>query len=116
MDCFSVSFYNDTALKNTAMFRKYCEWEPRRFPPLIMFVKRWAKDCTINCSAAGTLSSYSLSLMLIHYLQQCSPAVFPPWNLDQDTVPEDYDFGQIPAIVTILTVPLYFLFSGKLVQ
>lgn len=84
------------------MFTKYCEWEPERFPQLVLFVKRWAKDCGINSSKNGTLTSYALSLMLAHFLQQCSPPVLPPWNLDQDTIPEGYDFGKVPVIVSLL--------------
>lgn len=34
-----------------------------------MFVKRWAKFQNINSAKDGTISSYVLSLMVIHYLQ-----------------------------------------------
>jgi len=40
-----------------------------RVRPLVMFVKHWAKFQNINDASQGTVSSYSLSLMVIHYLQ-----------------------------------------------
>lgn len=67
-----------------------------------MSVKKWAKACNINSSKNGTLTSYALSLMLVHFLQQCLPPVLPPWNLDQDTVDKDYDFGKAAVIVRAL--------------
>jgi len=40
-----------------------------RLRPLVMFVKQWAKVQNINDASQGTISSYSLVLMVIHYLQ-----------------------------------------------
>ncbi|KAK3709902.1 hypothetical protein QZH41_020022, partial [Actinostola sp. cb2023] len=40
-----------------------------RVCPLVMVVKKWAKTHGINDSKDGTLSSYALTLMTIHYLQ-----------------------------------------------
>ena len=40
-----------------------------RVQPLVMLVKRWAKTHNINDASLGTLSSYALALMVIHYLQ-----------------------------------------------
>ena len=34
-----------------------------------MLVKKWAKTHGINDASQGTLSSYALTLMVIHYLQ-----------------------------------------------
>lgn len=40
---------------------------------LVLFVKHWAKAQNINDASHGTISSYSLVLMVIHYLQcKCS--------------------------------------------
>lgn len=99
---YSITYYNDIGLKSTALFRKYCEWEPHRFPQLILVVKRWAKDCNINSSKNGTLSSSALSLMLVHFLQQCSPPVLPPWDLNRVIIPQRYDFAKMPVIVSLL--------------
>jgi poly(A) RNA polymerase GLD2 len=41
-------------------------------------IKRWAKFHDINDAAKQTISSYSLVLMAIFYLQNvCKPAVLP---------------------------------------
>jgi len=40
-----------------------------RLAPLVVFVKHWAKVQGINDASHGTISSYSLVLMIIHYLQ-----------------------------------------------
>jgi len=45
-----------------------------RVRPLVMFVKHWAKFQNINDASQGTVSSYSLALMVIHYLQ-CKSAL-----------------------------------------
>lgn len=40
-----------------------------RVRPLVLVVKRWAGHHAINDASRGTLSSYSLVLMVLHYLQ-----------------------------------------------
>ena len=40
-----------------------------RVQPLVMIIKYWAKSHSINDASQGTLSSYALALMVIHYLQ-----------------------------------------------
>ncbi len=46
--------------------------------PLVTTIKRWAKFHDINDAAKQTISSYSLVLMAIFYLQNvCKPAVMP---------------------------------------
>ena len=40
-----------------------------RLSPLVQFVKHWAKVQGINDASQGTVSSYSLVLMVVHYLQ-----------------------------------------------
>ena len=42
--------------------------EPR-VRPIIMVVKKWAQHYGINDASKGTLSSYTLVLMVLHYLQ-----------------------------------------------
>lgn len=48
------------------MCRATGDWRVR---PLVVCVKVWAAGENINCARDGTISSYSLALMLIHYLQ-----------------------------------------------
>lgn len=40
-----------------------------RVKPMVILVKKWAKTHGINDASQGTLSSYALTLMVIHYLQ-----------------------------------------------
>lgn len=40
-----------------------------RVRPLVLVVKKWARFHEINDASRGTLSSYSLALMVLHYLQ-----------------------------------------------
>ena len=49
-----------------------------RVRPLVLSIKKWAKQNNINEARFQTLSSYTLSLMVIHYLQSgVSPPVLP---------------------------------------
>lgn len=42
------------------------DWRVR---PLVLYIKKWARFHDINDASKATISSYSLCLMLIHYLQ-----------------------------------------------
>jgi len=49
-----------------------------RVRPLVLAIKLWAKDHKINEARFQTLSSYTLTLMVLHYLQcGVSPPVIP---------------------------------------
>ena len=41
-----------------------------RIRPLVMNIKYWAQKADINDAKTSTLSSYTLTLMILHYLQQ----------------------------------------------
>lgn len=72
-----ININNIVGLRNTHLLRAYCGVD-YRVQPLVMLVKRWAKTHDINDASLGTLSSYALALMVIHYLQGvCKPAVVP---------------------------------------
>jgi len=49
-----------------------------RVRPLIVIVKKWASGRGINDASQGTLSSYSLVLMVIHFLQAGTKAPVIP--------------------------------------
>ena len=50
----------------------------QRVRPLVLAVKKWARDKNINDASDNTLSSYALALMVIFFLQcGVSPAVLP---------------------------------------
>ncbi|KAK0422752.1 hypothetical protein QR680_007762 [Steinernema hermaphroditum] len=71
-----ISVYNSLALANTDLLRTYCSYD-KRVAPLGNAIKKWAKVCGINDPAHGSLSSYALIIMMLHYLQRTSPPVLP---------------------------------------
>lgn len=54
------------------MFLFAVDW---RVAPLVMWIKHWAKSNGINDASQGTLSSYSIVLLVLHYLQGENPIV-----------------------------------------
>ena len=71
-----ISLYNILAQENTRMLRLYSVIDVR-VRILGYMVKLFAKICDIGDASRGSLSSYAYILMLIHYLQRCSPPVIP---------------------------------------
>jgi len=68
---------NSVGIRNTHLLSFYskADWRVR---PLVMTVKHWAKRQQIGDASRKTISSYSLELMTIHFLQAgCSPPVLP---------------------------------------
>ncbi|XP_065059780.1 poly(A) RNA polymerase GLD2-like [Rhopilema esculentum] len=63
-----ININNSVGIRNTHLLRTYSRVD-KRVRPLIVVVKRWANLQGINNAHQGTLSSYSLVLMVIHYLQ-----------------------------------------------
>jgi len=72
-----LSVNNPTSIRNTHLLYCYsqCDYRVR---PLVLAVKMWAKDHGINEARFQTLSSYTITLMVIHYLQSgVNPPVVP---------------------------------------
>ncbi|XP_064459794.1 poly(A) RNA polymerase GLD2-like [Ornithodoros turicata] len=68
---------NTVGIRNTQLLNCYTRMNPR-VAPLTLLVKAWAQHHGINEARHMTLSSYSLVLMVIHYLQcECHPPVVP---------------------------------------
>lgn len=68
---------NTVGIRNTHLLNSYSQldWRVR---PLALVVKLWAQHHNINNAKDMTISSYSLVLMVIHYLQQgAEPPVLP---------------------------------------
>ncbi|KAG8598676.1 hypothetical protein GDO81_002704 [Engystomops pustulosus] len=65
---FDLNVNNVVGIRNTFLLRAYAHIE-NRVRPLVLVVKRWAGHHGINDASRGTLSSYSLVLMVLHYLQ-----------------------------------------------
>lgn len=75
-----VNINNITGIRNTDLLRFYSETDPR-VAPLVLTIKSWAKFQDINDASQKTLSSYSLTLMCLFYLQSIAkPAVVPVWQ------------------------------------
>ncbi|KAJ0174933.1 hypothetical protein K1T71_009074 [Dendrolimus kikuchii] len=68
---------NVVGIKNTSLLRCFAksDWRVR---PLVALAKLWARAHDINDARQRTLSSYSLTLMVLHFLQ-CGthPAILP---------------------------------------
>jgi poly(A) RNA polymerase GLD2 len=67
---------NSVAVRNTHLLCYYAffDWRVR---PLVTIVKEWAKQNNINDSTRSTFTSYSLVLMVLHYLQVVDEPVLP---------------------------------------
>ncbi|KAH8857325.1 Poly(A) RNA polymerase gld-2 [Schistosoma japonicum] len=71
VDC-DINVNNVIGIYNTHLLAMYAK------RPLGIFIKHWAQCLDIHDAQRGRLSTYSLLLMLIHYLQVgCSPPVLP---------------------------------------
>ncbi|CAD6186187.1 unnamed protein product [Caenorhabditis auriculariae] len=68
---------NSVAIKNTHLLCYYSSFD-WRVRPIVSVVKEWAKRKGINDANRSTFTSYSLVLMVIHYLQYgADPPVLP---------------------------------------
>ncbi len=65
------------AMINSALFAEYLVRPDTRALDLVKVVKLWAKRRKLNDSSNGQISTYSLTVIVIHYLQQLSPPVLP---------------------------------------
>jgi DNA polymerase sigma len=55
-------------VRNSTMLQAFAEFD-KRVIPLVLIIKEWSKQCGINNARAGYLSSYSVVLMVIFFLQ-----------------------------------------------
>lgn len=72
-----LNINNRVGIRNTHLIKYYCmlDWRVR---PLMLYIKMWSRFHDINDARKMTISSYSLCLMVIHYLQfSCKPPVLP---------------------------------------
>ncbi|NXE61111.1 GLD2 polymerase, partial [Calcarius ornatus] len=65
---FDLNVNNVIGIRNTFLLRSYAFIE-NRVRPLVLVIKKWASFHEINDASRGTLNSYSLVLMVLHYLQ-----------------------------------------------
>ncbi|XP_067424613.1 poly(A) RNA polymerase GLD2 isoform X3 [Emydura macquarii macquarii] len=84
---FDLNVNNVVGIRNTFLLRTYAYIE-NRVRPLVLVVKKWASFRDINDASRGTLSSYSLVLMVLHYLQTLPEPILPSL---QKNYPESFD-------------------------
>ncbi|XP_054253227.1 poly(A) RNA polymerase GLD2 isoform X2 [Indicator indicator] len=108
---FDLNVNNVVGIRNTFLLRTYACVE-NRVRPLVVVVKKWASFHEINDASRGTLNSYSLVLMVLHYLQTLPEPILPSL---QKNYPESFD----PALDLYLvhqlpcTIPPYISKNGS---
>ncbi|XP_050068096.1 uncharacterized protein LOC126556700 [Anopheles maculipalpis] len=72
-----LNFNNCVGIRNTHLLHCYAQMD-WRVRPLVLMVKLWAQHHNINDAKNMTISSYSLVLMVIHFLQcGTTPPILP---------------------------------------
>ncbi|KAL7076246.1 hypothetical protein ACQ4LE_004440 [Meloidogyne hapla] len=71
-----ICIEHQLAIHNSELLKLYTEFD-ERVAPLGFAIKCWAKLYGINDASTGSISSYAYIVMLIYYLQRCSPPILP---------------------------------------
>nr|XP_009934506.1 PREDICTED: poly(A) RNA polymerase GLD2 isoform X2 [Opisthocomus hoazin] len=108
---FDLNVNNVVGIRNTFLLRTYAYIE-NRVRPLVLVVKKWARFHDINDASRGTLSSYSLVLMVLHYLQTLPEPILPSL---QKNYPESFDPTMQLHLVhqSPCTIPPYLSKNGS---
>eukprot|EP00300_Choanocystis_sp_HF-7_P007583 c15376_g2_i3.p1 GENE.c15376_g2_i3~~c15376_g2_i3.p1 ORF type:complete len:306 (+),score=27.55 c15376_g2_i3:159-1076(+) len=75
-----VSFNKPAGLVQTEFIIQLCRANPA-FPILLRYFKKWSRDHQCHGAQFGFMSSYTLSLLVIEYLQSVSPPLLPLPNI-----------------------------------
>ncbi|CAJ1068878.1 poly(A) RNA polymerase GLD2 [Xyrichtys novacula] len=78
---FDLNINNTVGIRNTFLLRSYA-YADLRIRPMILVIKKWARHHQINDASKGTLSSYTLVLMVLNYLQTLKDPVLPSLQRD----------------------------------
>lgn len=70
VDC-DVCHLHPDALVNANLVRLYAQYD-ERVAPLLLVIKQWSKQRSINDASRGTLNSFGWTCLVICYLQRCS--------------------------------------------
>ncbi|KAI7894281.1 uncharacterized protein EV154DRAFT_499089 [Mucor mucedo] len=94
-----INVNNTLALQNTKMIKTYVALDCR-VRPLIMIVKHWTKQRSINDAAnGGTLSSYTWTCMIINFLQQRQPPILPVLHdIESEDKDDAYFFDNVEKL------------------
>ncbi|XP_064032936.1 poly(A) RNA polymerase GLD2 isoform X2 [Pogoniulus pusillus] len=108
---FDLNVNNVVGIRNTFLLRTYSCIE-NRVRPLVVIIKKWASFHEINDASRGTLNSYSLVLMVLHYLQTLPEPILPSL---QKNYPESFDPAMQLHLVhrTPRTIPPYISMNGS---
>lgn len=115
-----LSVNNPTSIRNTHLLYCYSQLD-YRVRPMVLAVKLWAKSHDINEARLMTLSSYTLTLMVIHYLQSgvrpvvlpCLQQMFPHvFNSDSDIFRLSYHPTDLPDFQSANDQSIGELFAG----
>lgn len=72
-----LNINNFAGIRNTHLIRQYT-FIDERFPMICLLVKHWAIVNDINSAQNGTLNSYSLILLVLHFMQcGVQPPILP---------------------------------------
>ncbi|XP_054411646.2 poly(A) RNA polymerase GLD2 isoform X5 [Pongo abelii] len=108
---FDLNVNNIVGIRNTFLLRTYAYLE-NRVRPLVLAIKKWASHHQINDASRGTLSSYSLVLMVLHYLQTLPEPILPSL---QKIYPVLQEVFQKKTLLHEMTAPCMIL-SPKIFQ
>lgn len=93
-----LSVNNAMGIRNVHLLRAYSKID-KRVKPLVVVVKKWARARNINDASQGTLSSYAIILMVLHFLQcGCQPPVLQslqqlyPQHFRDDSIVDNLPF------------------------
>ncbi|XP_074138452.1 poly(A) RNA polymerase GLD2 isoform X1 [Sminthopsis crassicaudata] len=108
---FDLNVNNIVGIRNTFLLRTYAYLlilltVESRVRPLVLVVKKWASHHEINDASRGTLNSYSLVLMVLHYLQTLPEPILPSL---QKNYPESFSSSMQLHLVhqAPFTIPPY---------
>uniref|UniRef100_A0A914P3T3 Polymerase nucleotidyl transferase domain-containing protein n=1 Tax=Panagrolaimus davidi TaxID=227884 RepID=A0A914P3T3_9BILA len=72
-----ININNTAGIYNTHLIHHYSR-QDERFPALCLLIKHFALNAGINSAQDGTFNSYSLILLVLHYMQTaCQPPILP---------------------------------------
>ena len=87
-----ITIHNLLPIINSKMIKLYSQYD-QRFHIMGIYIKHWSKLNKVHGASIQYLSSYSLIIMLIHFLQKIvKPSVLP--NLQKIPINDDYSKPQ----------------------
>jgi hypothetical protein len=93
-----VSVNNISGVENSLLVKTWCESDPR-FVPLARSIKYWATHRHINDRARGTLSTYTILLQIVYFLQNRTPAILPRFESIKKTEILSQPFDELAGVM-----------------